>query len=209
MRFSDNFRLPCLDGTDYGAYALYMGCLAEMIDAELTAQSEAFDAFLNRPTGIWTRTTTQTGINFGSNDPLFLFETLTLINWPTLTALPQIPITRGWYHIGMTANFIASGAVNADTVRRLRLSGDAVINDEGATVAGYVDLQDQVWESNTGNGENLSVQGTVFQPGFAVISLLGSIFHGNTGSSLTMTITPPPRIWVTYLGDTPEIAQVG
>lgn len=213
MEFTPVYNLPCLDGDDYAAYAIYMQCLAESLDNKFTQQQDSLNDFLNRPASVWTRTTTQTGIinSLALTDLqlLFIFETESQVNWPGVpTSNPQIPNVRGWWHVGLTVNVQASGAVNADTVRMLFLRGDAVVNEAGAVTTNYVNLIDEVWESNSGNGENLTVQGTVFQPGFDEIFLQGYLVHQNTSSTLTMTTTPQPRLWVTYLGDTPEIAQV-
>lgn len=207
MKFTPDQNLPCLDGTDYAAYALYVQCLAEQLDTKFQDQFDSLYDFLRRPASVWTRTTTQTGITNGTDAQLlFIFETESQLNWPyPITSTPNIPILRGWWHVGLTVNLAASGAVNADTIRQLYLRGDAVVNDSGTTTTNYVNLVDQVWESNTGNGENLTVQGTVFQPGFDEIILTGYTIHGNSGSTLTMTITPQPRLWAVYLGDTPEI----
>lgn len=209
MNFTENYRLPCLDGNDYAAYAIYMQCLAETLDTKFQEQFDSLYSFLQPPASVWTRTTTQAGINFPDPQLLFIFETESQLNWPfPLTTTPNIPALRGWWHVGLTGNFIASGGINVDSYRRIFLRGDAVINESGATTVDYVNLEDQVWESNTGNGENLTVQGTVFQPGFDEIILTPYMSHGNITSTLTMTITPQPRLWAVYLGDTPEIAQV-
>lgn len=211
MEFTTNYNLPCLDDSDYAAYALYMQCLAESLDNKLQEQYDAMDTFLRHPSAVWTRTTTQTGIpnSLALTDQqiLFISEVEAVYNWPYLL-LPNIPPLRGWWHVGLTVNLQASGVVNADTIRQLYLRGDAVVNNDGLVVTDYVEMVDQVWESNSGNGENLTVSGTVFQPGFDNISLQGFCVHQNTSSTLTMTTTPQPRLWVTYIGDTPEIAQV-
>lgn len=209
MKFSPNLNLPCLDVEDYAAYALYLQCLATQLDDKFQEQFEAIDAFLRPPASVWTRTTTQTGL--GTPDPqvLFIFEIETQVNWPfLLTTNPNIPNIRGWWHVGLTGNFIASGGVTNDSERQLALRGDAVINELGTVTVDYVNLLEEVHESNTGNGENLTVQGTVFQPGFDEIILRGYLTNANVASSLTMTTTPQPRLWVTFLGDTPEIEQV-
>lgn len=213
MNFTENYNLPCLDNADYAAYAIYMQCLAETLEAKFQQQSDDMDAFLMRPASVWTRPTAQTGIvnSLALTDLqlLFIFQIESQINWPfPLTTTPNIPKVRGWWHVGLTVNLQASGAVNADTIRQIYLRGDAVINETGTTTANYVNFTDQVWESNSGNGENLTVQGTVFQPGFDEIVLTGYAVHQNTGSTLNMTTTPQPRLWAVYLGDTPEIAQV-
>lgn len=214
MKFTENYNLPCLENEDYGAYAIYMQCLAETLDAKFQQQFDDLYTFLQPPASVWTRTTTQTGIVNSASltdlQLLFIFETESQLNWPfPITTTPNIPTLRGWWHVGMTVNLQASGAVNADTIRQIYLRGDAVINEAGVSTTNYVNFVDQVWESNTGNGENLTVQGTVFQPGFDEIILQGWAVHQNTSSTLTMTITPQPRLWAVYLGDTPEIAQVG
>lgn len=205
MKFTPNLNLPCLDVEDYAAYALYLQCLATQLDTKFQEQFEVIDAFLRPPAAVWTRTDPQTGLNPPDPQPLFIFEVETQVNWPDTSTSPHIPNVRGWWHVGLTGNFIASGGVTNDSERQLALRGDAVINESGLVDVDYVNLLEEVHESNTGNGENLTVQGTVFQPGFSSIFLFGYLTNANVASSLTMTITPQPRLWVTFLGDTPEI----
>lgn len=44
-----NHGLTCLDGEDYGAWALYMQCTAEQIDSVLAEQQAQLELFANRP----------------------------------------------------------------------------------------------------------------------------------------------------------------
>jgi hypothetical protein len=45
--------IPCPSDTDYAAYALYMQCLAEQVEAQLVANAEAADSVLHRPVRMW------------------------------------------------------------------------------------------------------------------------------------------------------------
>lgn len=49
-------QLPCLEGTDYAAYALYMQCLAETLEGKFNAIAASQDEFRNRFAGVWRNT---------------------------------------------------------------------------------------------------------------------------------------------------------
>lgn len=207
MEFTEIQKLPCLSGTDYAAVALYMQCLAEQLDEILTNQSEQFEEFLSRPAAGWTQAGVQTGILDGS--PISTNVNEWQANWPTTLAVastPQLANRRGWWYVGGCVNLIPSGAVtaNARLEMRMRVSGGGFI----APALGI--FSDVTYMSTAGDGENLVTAGTVFYAGTDSPSTLAlptvhlDIFHANA-SSLTTSLTPAPRVWVAFLGDTPEI----
>lgn len=213
MIFTDEQNLPCLEGTDYADYALYMKCLAEQLDVQIGAEYNSFTGFIDRPTGLWTAGAVQSLPNSGQ---IILFDfsgPSASANWPdTFPGIPTLGNLRGWWHIGCNVNAIATGAVTANTFRKLELvytpPADAGIN------FGPVSFIELVYESNTGNGENLCASGTVYCPGSLSTlpgadggSFLGFFSNGNTGSNLTTTLTPPVAFWATFLGDTPVIGS--
>lgn len=207
MEFTDIQKLPCLDGEDYAAFALYMQCLANQLDDTLTAQTDELNDFLTRPAAGWTQTAVQSGILDGS--PLSTNTVEWQANWPTVLPVassPQLANRRGWWYVGACANLIPSGVTtaNARLEMRMRISG-------GGFVAAPLGIfSDVTYMSGAGDGENLVTAGTVFWGGtdspssFANPTVNIDIFHANA-SSLTTSLTPAPRVWVAFLGDTPEI----
>lgn len=56
MEFTPEYNLPCLSGTDYAAYALYLQCLAEQLDTTLFEKLTELDSVRNRYAGVWRNT---------------------------------------------------------------------------------------------------------------------------------------------------------
>lgn len=212
MLFTDMQQLPCLESTDYAAYALYMQCLAEQLDSQLTQQLTELEFFTDRPTGYWTAGATQT-ISAGGNVAIFD------ISGPSGSAgwtrpfppFPQLDNVRGWWFIGCTVNVVATGVVTASSQRLMNIDYTPPV-DAGPSFP-LVRRSKLTYESNTGNGENLSIAAVVYSPGSLDNtptsdggSFLATMNHNN-GSSLTTTLTPASRYWATFLGDTPAVGS--
>ena len=207
MRYTAIQNLPCPDDTDMAAVALYMQCLAEQIEAELLEASTSFTGFLDAPVAIWTTGSPQALI-----DQTFLtFSSVTSNNWPTVpvASAPALPNLRGWYYIGANANILDNPAV-ADQDRSLILratQNTGVIFGDGALAA----FQDTVLDSNTTAGENVLPAGTVFFAGgdFTAPNPVDLTLQYRSGvgpaNVVDTTLTPAVRLWVIYLGDTPQI----
>jgi hypothetical protein len=212
MKFTDRYDLPCLDDDDYAAYALYMQCLAQRMDDELTARAELLQSFTHRPTAIWRTSSAQTGIPDNAwwliMSPSVLF---TARNWPVaIDNAPFLPPVRGWWQIVATTNLVASGAVNFDSLRALRIDVYAPIGSPVNTPPDQ--FYDESWASNSTNGENLLATGIVYNDPitdwYRTRTIDTFVQHNNTSSTLNSTQTPPTTVAVTYLGDTPEIQAV-
>lgn len=210
MRFTDAFKLPCLDGSDYAAYALYMQCLGEQVDTILGDQLDAFTEFQMRPSALWTASATHTAFN---GSPLTNFVLTFSTNWPggVPPVSPTLGNLRGWWQVGANVNLISSGAVTLNTYRRLDLEVNPPIGAPGFPADKV--FTDNSWESNTGNGENLLSSGTVYTTGSDSTSPLAGGFlvartFNNNAVNLVTTLTPPATIWATYIGDSPEIQAV-
>lgn len=210
MRFSDNFDLPCLESSDYAAYALYLECLGLQVDGILSEQLDLFTDFQHRPSALWVASATHTAFN---GSPLTNFVLVTSSNWPggVPPVSPTLGNLRGWWEVGANVNLVSSGAVTLNTFRRLDINVAAPVGTPGFPApTTYTDV---VYESNTGNGENLLATGTVFTTGSTSTSpLAGGAITAVTSNAnavnLVTTLTPPAAIWVTYIGDSPEIQAV-
>lgn len=210
MRYTANQNLPCPDGTDMAAVALYMQCLAEQIEGELVEATTAYTTFLNPPVAIWTTSSPQV-----LTDATFLtFTQVTSNNWPTVPdpTSPSLPNLRGWYYIGANANMV-DGTPAANDDRSLILSAyqnTGIVSGDGELAR----FQDTTLESNTTNGENVLPAGTVFFAGgdFTSPSPVDLTLQFRQGVGLanpvTTTLTPAVRLWVVYLGDTPQIGVI-
>ena len=127
-----------------------------------------------------------------------------------MATAPALPNLRGWYYIGANANLVDAPAV-ADQSRILVLTATQNVGIIGDPVIGQ--FQDTVFESNTG-GENVLPAGTVFFAGgdFTAPSPVDLVLtyrtSGGAVNPVDVTITPAARLWVVYLGDTPEIGAL-
>lgn len=212
MIFTDQQNLPCLEGTDYADFALYMQCLAQQVDTQLTGQNETLADFIDRPTGFWSAGGTQTLPNAGQII-LFDFSGPSFgVNWTgSFPGIPTLANRRGWWQIGCNVNAVATGAVTANSTRRIDLVYTPPAEAGPAFTA--TTFTEITFESNSGNGENLCASGIVYCPGSNSTlpdadggTILG-FFSNNNGSNLTTTLTPPVAFWATFLGDTPTIVS--
>lgn len=211
MNFTTGFNLPCPEGTDMAAVALYMQCLAEQVEGSLGEQSDAFTTFLNPPVAFWSNTATQTGMV--SRD-LFTFNTVASNNWPTVpsSTSPALPNLRGWWYIGANVNIIDNSAPIANRYRAIILTAtqNAGITSEPVLTT----LIDTVQESATAGGENPLVAGTLFfaSGDFSAPAPVDLALQYRTddlpANTQDTTLTPPIRLWAVFLGDTPQIGAV-
>jgi len=212
MQFTDRYKLPCLDDDDYAAYALYMQCMAQRIDAELTSRGDLLESFIHRPTAIWKTTSAQTGIPDNAwwliMSPSALY---TAQNWPVaIDNTPSLPPLRGWWQIVANTNLVASGGVNFDTQRTLRID---VYPPIGSPVGTPPDqFYDETWATNATGGDYLLATAIVYNDPitdwYRTRTIDCFVRHNNTSSTLNSSQTPPTTVAVTYLGDTPEIQAV-
>lgn len=211
MKFTPQQNLPCLDGTDMSAVALYMQCFAEQVESSLVSVTDEYNSFMRAPVAIWT-IPNQTGLVTGQFIS-FTSATVTSLNWPTtpLGNTPALPNLRGWYYIGCNGNLTdptpAAGQSRSLVLQAIQNTG--IISGDG--ILGQ--FQDTTLESLTGNGENVLPAGTVFFPGGDFTSpnpvdLSIQFFGTGVANNPNLTLTPQARLWVVYLGDTPQIGVV-
>lgn len=205
--------IPCLSDTDYAAYALYMRCLAEQVEAQLVANQEAADTALHRAIRVWNYSDS---VSQGSGAAgAAMGSVLFSLNFPASfgdTNLATLNL-RGWWRIG----FLLRATSSAPVLNNNRVSNLAIFPpgtpsslrtlDSGAWA---LNLQDITWESNTGNGETLHSSGEIYNPGDPSVApddfgmrMRQSISVENSGVE---TVTFTGIYWAIYLGDTPSIS---
>lgn len=209
MKFTSQQNLPCLDGTDMSAVALYMKCFAEQVEASLVETTDEFNSFLRAPAAIWA-INNQTLVTEGQ----VIFAGATSINWPTVPVFgnPALPNLRGWYYIGANV-FLTDPTPTVNTDRSITLSATqtaGIISGNGV----LAQFQDTSLETNTG-GEVVLPAGTVFFAGgdFTApnpVSLALTYRQGIGGvlNSVDIPVNPPSQLWIVYLGDTPQIGVI-
>lgn len=207
MRFTEQQNLPCLDGTDMAAVALYMQCFAEQVEGALSDASDEYTSFLNPPVAIWSNTATGS-ITDGQ---FFGFSNVVSNNWPggpPSATQPTLPNLRGWYYIGANVNLIDLTAPIANRYRAVILTATQTAGVTGSPTIGQ--FQDTTYESATANGENLLPAGTVFFASGTFtspnpVNLTLQYRSDDGANAVDTTQTPPIRLWVVYLGETPQI----
>lgn len=211
MEFTSQQNLPCLDDDDVSAIALYMKCLADQVDATLTRQFDELTAFLAAPAAAWIATAAQsisTAVNTSGTTLTFASPAAWSANWPGgPPASPSLPNLRGWYYISCNVNLLAA-APTLNSTRTMTLKAVS-LTDVGPNVT-LGTFVDKVYESNTGNGENLLAAGTVYFPGVNTAAvnpttLSAVVLPSGQAGALNTTLTPPATMWAFYLGDTPQI----
>lgn len=212
--------LAALDNDDHAAFALYMQCQAETIDALLAGQLAQLDAFLDRPTMILRPSgprTVASGVfvNDLFNQVLYVnndFMSLSFGTLPTATYLnigspqgasPVVPYPRGEYMVGASVGFDATGAVTAFSARRVFVG---VFDDTLPTGPDTVieTLRDSTPDANTAiTLVGASVQGAFQLRGSHGVRIDHTVNHSNAAS--TVTIQQDSYLWVTYMGPFEEI----
>lgn len=205
--------IPCLSDTDYAAYALYMQCVAEQVEAQLTANAAAADSVLHRPVRMWFYSddlpdgsaallSGADGVQFSLNYPATFADSVAA----TLNR-------RGWWRFGILYRCTSSAPVVGNnrlvtlaifppnTPASLRNMNDG---------AWSLKLQDISWETNTGSGESLYTQAEVYNPGDPTVGEndLGMRMEVAIAceSGGVETVTFNGVLWAVFLGDTPSIS---
>lgn len=205
--------IPCLSDTDYAAYALYMQCLAEQVEAQLVANLAQVEEVLHRPIRVWFQTGSiasggagqfpPSGIQFSLNYPATFADSV----FATLNL-------RGWWRIGLLLRAVSSApAVGLGNNRLVSLA--AFPPNTPTPLQNFNDgawllkLQDVTWETNTGNGQSLYTQADVYNPGDPAAGPydqglpLVKALSVEAGGAESVTFTG--TYWAIYLGDTPSI----
>jgi len=218
MRYTDIHDIPCLGDEDYPAVALYMQELALRIEADLDAQQTALETFLDTGSAIWAApapTNIPNGVTLGLPDRFYVLNIVQNVGGAGLDQTPfdpTLPALRGWYYVGANVNLVATGAVTANSRRLLRLRITTLgLSFTGLDLApgsqSLATFDSQIVTANTALGDNLWAGGTYFSDGLGVYPVHATVFHDNT-SSLDTTLLPAARIWIVYMGDSPDIREV-
>jgi hypothetical protein len=205
--------IPCLSDTDYAAYALYMRCVAEQVEAQLVANQEAASTVLHRPVRVWFYNDSFADGGGGASDSVSGLQYS--LNYPATfgdTSLSTLNM-RGWWRIGMLLRATSSAPI----LNNARIANLAIFPPNTPSSLRTLDggpwvlnLQDITWESNTGNGETLYSSGEIFNPGdptagpndFGMRMRQSMSVENNAGAE---TVTVSGIYWAIYLGDTPSI----
>lgn len=216
--------LTCLDGEDYGAWALYMQCTAEQIDATLTAQRDQLNLFANRPAiilGPTANTITNDTYNLYNS---VLFDNSSFMSMTTgfvgtipatppatgiaigspVGATPTVPYLKGAYEFGVYAEGIATALVlNQPSRAELVVfgpDGNSLIPD-----ASIINRdQDFLTAEDAVGNHRINGKVTFVLDGISGVTCVARIFKNGS----TATWTTASFIWVRYLGPPDQVEVV-
>jgi hypothetical protein len=210
MRFTSGHRIPCLEIEDYAGFALYMKCLAELVEARVVADQAAVDAMLERPVAIWTQEEVLTP---GTGVTASLFPgPSTQLRWQAGVISGTLNL-RGWWHIGLYVHCVSDAPVvnNHRTGQLYVWQPDAPtqsISDLDTSYAEVV-LEDVTWESNTTDGEDLLTSTMVYNNSSRLRTAAEEGMHFTlslaTESGGAENVTFSVTVWAIFMGDTPLI----
>ena len=206
-------QVPCISDTDYAAYPLLMQCIANQVEAALSANADAASAALHHPLAVWQQSQNLTqGTGSASQSATFLYG----YNWsPTYNLNVLATLNRqGWWLFGGIVHCTSSAPV-AGNNRTLSMN----IYPPGLAPAYYgftagapfavASFQDVTWETNTGGGEDLFIASNVYcaadpnaGPDDKGMQIQLGLSVENSGAE---TVTFLQTYWTIFLGDTPLI----
>lgn len=205
-------QIPCLNDDDYAAYALYMQCVAQRVEADLVANKAQIDAARFRPARGWTRTDVNTPGGGSTNTSATIAYTY---NWPgTVGSLADLVTLnrQGWWNIGFNTRAVSNTPVVPNwRIIDLAVFAPTVPSALRTFTSGEwtIKLEDIVWESNTTGGEVLTASADVYNPGNPEVAETGPglsmLFGLQLESGGVETVTLTTNIWAVFLGDTPNI----
>lgn len=202
MEFTPVQNLPCLGPDDYAAYATYMQCLAEDLEAKFTEKNDALESVRNNYAGVWRNTAAIVSNVSGAFD--FGPSTMANLFWndpdnapttgtgsatdPVRFAFPGM-VPGGLYQVGATALF--NQGATAGSARQLQ--GTTYFSTTTGLVSG-ASINCGTEESLTG-GEGLFgdyqvglVTRELIPNSGTIGSPIGFIIHGFEGDAGTITV---------------------
>lgn len=184
--------LTCPQPENYAAVALQLQHTALQAEACLFDLERRLRAATNRPTTVLTSTATQTIdantlTDLGTGGMTVNFNNIpaTSLSTPvtSLTNLgPNLPV--GVYEVGVSLNAIATGAVDDNSLRFIRIR----TKKAGTPVNAPEDFlsEETIYEPNNGNGSDMTLITTVTLNGSQ--ELFFSFQHTNVSSTINISI---------------------
>jgi hypothetical protein len=191
--------LACLDPQDYAAIALYMQDQGLAMDAALDGISDGFDSFRLRPGFLSTSNANQAFASGATGS--FGASTVTYSNM-AVTNVTFVTPRAGWWQYGANVNMVATGAVTANSMRRLNVSALMTTVGPQQTLSPTSDLG---FETNTA-GEWLACSaGTFYALAARTVSIVAQTIHANAAS--TVNNMAGARTWCYFIGSGVEIGS--
>jgi hypothetical protein len=207
MLSTDVFGYPCIGEEDYAGVPIFMKSLAERIESTLSGQQAALDSFMDTGSAIWAATATQT---FPDGFTTTVNSINTQIGGAGLaqpvTGVASLPPLRGWYYFGGNLTAIPLGALTPASIRVF-----SVVVTTLGLIPGTQQLAiatTRVIGKGAPPGDAMWCDGTVFHDGLSTAIVEATVYHDQAAVDIQSTLTPAPRIFIAYLGDSPDIKEV-
>lgn len=198
--------LTCLSDEDYGAFALWMQCVAGDIDSSLVSINASLNGFMDRPywqaTNIPALNVDIASGNIGPNGVVgtSLGGGVVVANDIPNSFSSSYRLPRGVYFIEATINYTVA-TPNNNTARTLEVYGMDVINGVESSQTTFRNLyQARVLEAGgAGNSGAISVQGLMFADGIQTRRVESFFYHSNSSSQIAVA-SGAWRFSLTYFG---------
>lgn len=208
MEATDVFDYPCIGEEDYAGVPIFMKSLAEQIEANLSAQQTALDSFLDTGSAIWQASAPEVYPNGFTTTTASINTQVGGAGLPQLVpGVPSLPPLRGWYYIGGSITLTPVGALAVGSVRRFQVIASTLGLIPGTREIGYAETRSLGIVAPPGDA--MWCAATVFHDGLSTAIVEGTVYHDQPADDLTSTLTPPPRIFIAFLGDAPDIKEAG
>lgn len=200
--------LACMDGENMAAVALQLQHTARQAEDRIYRLEQRLRAASNRPTKVQRSTALRTGL---VPDPLFGYQSIGpngggsyVTDFDNTGVQADIDSTsrtlfarlgEGLYEFGVSCNLIASGAVNDNTYRIVRIVNFRL---DPTAVLGEVEAESSsltLYESNTGIGVDFDVTAVFRMEAGDRVDFV--VQHANASSNLNSSIGA--MVWLTKL----------
>jgi len=190
MDITDTLHLPCPDGTDQAAQALYLQRLAERLESEFLARQARIDATVEQPAACFKSTTAISAFGTSGTAQISFLSPANVVhaNYPTPTfgQFPPGPFPMaGIYHVGVSVFFQEVGAVTAGSYRQLTFQ---LIYHGPSGQVGLAEGTREVTAPTFGGVYLTAEMFVEIGDDFAQYGLSTVIRHGNAGSNIQVPI---------------------
>lgn len=190
MDITDTLHLPCPEGTDPAAQALYLQRLAERLEAEFIARQARLDAAVDQPAACFKSATAISAFGTSGTAQISFLTPAHVVyaNYPnpTFNQGPPGPFPMaGIYHVGISVFFQEVGAVTLGSYRQLTFQ---LFHHAADGIVGAAEGTREVTAPSFG-GVYLTAEMIVeIGDDFAQYGLNTVIRHGNAASNIQVPI---------------------
>lgn len=207
MQTTDVFGYPCIGEEDYAGVPVFMKSLAEQIEETLSGQQAALDSFLDTGSAIWAASAVQTFPDGFTTTVNSIDTQIGGAGLPQLIpGVATLPPLRGWYYFGGNITTVPLGALTPASIRVFSVVVTTLGLIPGTQQLGIASTR--VIGKGTPPGDAMWCDNTVFHDGLSTAVVEATVYHDQAAVDIQSTLTPAPRIFIAYLGDSPDIKEV-